>query len=110
MKKSSIRKILIILFRQLWVEELTSIYNFCLQNHPKGVCSLILFPLFASGVNDTCYKFAACVADTGGYLPPVSLIPAATLTPVSLMPVANLPPVSLTPVVHLALLNISENF
>jgi hypothetical protein len=50
----------------------------------SGVCSRILFQLFATGVNG--------VVDTGGNLPPVSL----TL-------VANLPPVSLTPVVHLDL-------
>jgi hypothetical protein len=48
-------------------------------------------------------KFAAGVVDTGGNLPPVSLIPAAILPPVSLTPVANLPPVSLTPVVNLEL-------
>jgi hypothetical protein len=73
----------------------------------SGVCSLILFQLFATGVNntrgtggkicrrsviDTGGKFAAGVVDTGGNLPPVSLTP-----------VANLPPVSLTPVVHLDL-------
>jgi hypothetical protein len=51
-----------------------------------------LYPLFAAGV-----------VDTGGNLPPVSLIPAAILLPVSLAPVANLPPVSLIPVVHLYL-------
>jgi hypothetical protein len=50
-----------------------------------GVCSLILFPLFAAGV-----------VDTGGNLPPASLTPAANLPPVSLTPVANLPPVSTT--------------
>ncbi len=33
----------------------------------SGVCSLILFPLFATGVN---------VVDTGGKLPPASLTPA----------------------------------
>jgi hypothetical protein len=32
----------------------------------SGVCSLILFPLFATGVNDTSGKFAAGVVDTGG--------------------------------------------
>jgi hypothetical protein len=39
----------------------------------SGVCSLILFPLFATGVNDTGGKFAAGVVDTGGNLPPASL-------------------------------------
>ena len=48
-------------------------------------------------------KFAAGVVDTGGNLPPVSLILAAILLPVSLTPVANLPPVSLIPVVNLEL-------
>jgi hypothetical protein len=51
----------------------------------SGVCSLILFPLFATGV-----------VDTGGKLPPASLTPAENLPPVSLAPVANLPPVSTT--------------
>jgi hypothetical protein len=32
----------------------------------SGVCSLILFPLFATGVNDTGGKFATGVVDTGG--------------------------------------------
>ncbi len=68
------------------------------SNSLLGVSSLILFPLFANGVNDTGGKF-----DPGGILPPASLIPAANLPPVSLTPVANLPPVSLTPVVHLDL-------
>jgi hypothetical protein len=49
-----------------------------------------LFPLFATGVNDTGVKFAAGDVDTGGNL-------------VLLTPVANLPPMSLTPVVHLDL-------
>jgi hypothetical protein len=75
-----------------------------------GVCSLILFPLFATAVNDTGGKFAAGVVDTGGNLPPASLTPAANLPPVSTTQgelVAkfaagvvdtggNLPPVSLT--------------
>ncbi len=47
----------------------------------KGLSSLILFQLFATGV-----------IDTDGKLPPVLLIP-----------VANLPPVPLIPVVHLDL-------
>ncbi len=55
-----------------------------------------MFPLFATGVNDTGGKFAAGVVDTGGNLPPVSLTPAANLPPASLTPVANLPPVSAT--------------
>jgi hypothetical protein len=69
--------------------------NFCLQVH-FGVCSLILLPLFATGVNDTGGKFAAGVVDTGGNLPPASVTPVANLLPVSLTPVANLPPVSTT--------------
>jgi hypothetical protein len=44
-----------------------------------------LFPLFATGVNDTGGKFVAGVVDTGGNLPPVSLIPVANLPPVSLI-------------------------
>jgi hypothetical protein len=35
----------------------------------SGVSSLILFPLFATGVNDTGGKFAAGVVDTGGTFP-----------------------------------------
>ncbi len=96
MKKSSIRKILIILFRQLWVVELTSIYSSCLQVHPKvsaaWYCSLYLPPVsmtpvtnlplvwLITDVNNTsgtggkicrmcCWYrwiFAACVVDTGG--------------------------------------------
>jgi hypothetical protein len=50
----------------------------------SGVCSLIKFQLFATGVNDTGGKFAAGVVDTGGNLPP-----AAKLPPVSTTPVAN---------------------
>jgi hypothetical protein len=61
-----------------------------------GVCSLILFPLFATGVNDTGGKFAAGVVDTGGNLPSASLTPEANWPPVSLTPVANWPPVSTT--------------
>jgi hypothetical protein len=60
----------------------------------SGVCSLILFQLFATGVNNTGGKFAAIVIDTGCNLPPASFTPAANLPPVSLTPVANLPPVS----------------
>jgi hypothetical protein len=40
-----------------------------------GVCSLILLPLFATGVNDTGGKFAAGVVETGGNLPPAPLTP-----------------------------------
>jgi hypothetical protein len=45
----------------------------------SGVCSLILFPLFATGVNDTDGKFAAGVVDTDGNLPPASLTPVVHL-------------------------------
>jgi hypothetical protein len=90
----------------------------------SGVCSLILFPVFATGVNDTGGKFAAGVVDTDGNLPPASLTPAENLLTLvaNLPPVSttqgelvakfaagvvdtggNLPPVSLTPVVHLDL-------
>jgi hypothetical protein len=59
------------------------------------VSSLILFPLFATGVVDIVGKFTAGVVDTNGNLPPVSMIPEVA--------VANLPPVSLVSVVHLDL-------
>jgi hypothetical protein len=49
----------------------------------EGLRSLILFPLFATGVIDTGGKFAAGVVDTGGKLPPVTLTTAANLPPVS---------------------------
>jgi hypothetical protein len=62
----------------------------------EGLSSLILFPLFATGVIDNGGKFAAGVVYTGGKLPPVSLTPAANLPPVSFTPVANLLPVSTT--------------
>jgi hypothetical protein len=41
-------------------------YKFLPSSSLEGVCSLILFPLFAAGVVDTGGKFAACVVDTGG--------------------------------------------
>jgi hypothetical protein len=69
--------------------------NFCLQVQFYA-CSLILYPLFATGVVDTGGKFAAGIVDTGGNLPPPSLTPVANLPPVLLTPVANLPPVSTT--------------
>jgi hypothetical protein len=73
-------KFLIILFGHLWVVELTYIYKLLPSNSLEGVCSLILFPLFATGVVDTggkfapvsttlaklVAKFAAGVVDTGG--------------------------------------------
>ncbi len=59
------------MFGHLWVEEETYIYIFLPSSSLSGVCSLILFPLFATGVNatgvnDTGGKFAASVVDTGG--------------------------------------------
>jgi hypothetical protein len=60
----------------------------------SGVSCLILFPLFATGVNDasrkfptgvvdTSRKFSPSVVDTEGILPLVSLTPAANLLLVS---------------------------
>jgi hypothetical protein len=52
----------------------------------SGVCSLILFQLFAAGVVDTDrWQFATGVVDTGGKF-------AASI----IEPVANLPPLSTT--------------
>jgi hypothetical protein len=94
-----------------------------------GICSLILFQLFATGVNDTGGKFAAGVVDTGGKLPPASV----NLPLVLLIPVANtggkfatgvndtggkfaagvndaggnLPPVSTTPAANLPLVSLT---
>jgi hypothetical protein len=64
--------------------------NFLPSSSLSDVCSLILFQLFATGVNDTGGKFAAGGVETGGNLPPALLTPAANLPPVSLTPVANL--------------------
>jgi hypothetical protein len=83
-KKSSIRKILIILFDHLWVVKEVNIYKFLPSSSLSGVCSLILFPLFAAGI------VAAGVINNGGNLPPVSLTPLANLSPVSLTPVVHL--------------------
>jgi hypothetical protein len=66
-KKSSVRKFFIIFISvgHFWVVELTYRKFF-----PSGslyvVSSLILFPLFATGVGDTGGKFAASVVDTDG--------------------------------------------
>ncbi len=66
-KKSSIRKILLILFGHLWEVEFNIHINFCLQVHFK-VSAAWYCP---------------------HYLPPVSLTRVANLPLVSLMPVAN---------------------
>jgi hypothetical protein len=87
------------------------------SSSPSGVSSLILFPLFATGVNDTGGywwqfatgvvdiggKFAAGVVVTGGKFAAGVVDTGGNLPPVLLKPVANLPPVSLTPMVHLDL-------
>ncbi len=67
------------------------VYKFLTSSSLSGISSLILLPLFATGVNDTGGKFAAGAVDTGDNLPP-----AANLPPVSLTPMANLPPVATT--------------
>jgi hypothetical protein len=54
-----------------------------------GVCSLILFLLFATGVKDNGGKFAASVVDTGGNLPPVSATQGESLIPVVHLDPAN---------------------
>ncbi len=83
----------------------------------SGVCSLILFPLIATGIVDTGgkfaigvnntrgtgAKFAAGVVETGGKFVAGVVDTGGNLPPVSLTQVANLPPVLLTPVVHLVL-------
>jgi hypothetical protein len=66
-----------------------------------------LFPLFATGVNDTDGKFSTSVIDTDENLPPVLLTRAANLWPVLLTLVANLPPVSTTPAIPVAKLAIN---
>ncbi len=81
-------------------------YKFLLSSSLSGVSSLILFPLFATGIVDIggnlppvsttqgelLAKFAAGVVDTGGKF-------ASGIVDTG----GNLPPVSLTPVVHLDL-------
>jgi hypothetical protein len=52
------------------------IFKFLPSSSLSGVCSLILFQLFATGG-----KFAAGVFETGGNLPPASLTLAANLPP-----------------------------
>ena len=84
------------MFGHLWEVEETYIYTFLPSSSLSCVCSLILFQLFATGVNDTGGKFAAGVVDTDANLPTASLTPAANFPPVSLTPLANLPPVSTT--------------
>jgi hypothetical protein len=59
-----------------------------------GLNSLILFPLFATGVIDTGVidtggKFADGVIDNGGKLPLVILTPVANLLPVSCTGINN---------------------
>jgi hypothetical protein len=61
----------------------------------QGICSLKLFPLFATGVFDTGGKFATAINNTSET--------CGNFLPVSLTPAANLPPVVLIPVVHLVL-------
>ncbi len=81
-------------------------YKFLPSSSLSGVCSLILFPLFATGVNNTGgtgAKCAASVVDTGGKFAAGVIDTGGNLPPVSLTSVANLPPVSTTPVVHLDL-------
>ncbi len=67
------------------------------------VSSLILFKLFATGIVETCGKFATGfnnTSGTGGNLMTVSLIPVENFSLALVTLVANLPPVSLIPVVH----------
>ncbi len=71
-KKTSISKVLIILFGYLRVEEK-------------------FFP-----------PSSVCAFDIGDNLPLVSLTPAASLPPAALTPVANLPPASSSPAVTVA--------
>jgi hypothetical protein len=77
-KKSLIIKVLIILFGHHWEVKLTYRYIFAFKSL-TGLSSMILFPIFATGVIDTSGKFAAVVVNTGGKLPPVSLTPVVNL-------------------------------
>jgi hypothetical protein len=76
----------------------------------SGVCSLILFQLFA-GVTDTGGKFAAGVVDTGGNLSPCRNTGGKFATGVNNTRgtgTGNLPQVLLIPVVHLDLQYLRE--
>jgi hypothetical protein len=68
---------------------------------PVSLMSVANLPPVSTTLAKLVSKFVTGVIDTGGNLPPVSLIPAAILPPVSLSPVVNLPAVSLIPVEHL---------
>jgi hypothetical protein len=70
-KKSSIRKMLIILFGHLWVVELTYILIFAFEFSLRCLRPDIV-PIICHRVDDTGEKFAASVVDTGGKLLPVS--------------------------------------
>ncbi len=65
-KKSSIIKVLIILFGHLWKVELTYRYIFAFNFTLRSQQPDIVFPLFATSVIDTSNKFATGVVDTGG--------------------------------------------
>jgi hypothetical protein len=95
-KKSSIRKVLIILFGYFWVVGLNIYTYFFSSSSYKGVSSLILFTLFATSV--TRGKFTSGVFDSGGNLPPVLFTPISMTLGVL---VAKFTPVSLIPVMHL---------
>jgi hypothetical protein len=89
-KKSSIMKVLIILFGHLWEVELSYRYifafKFTLRSQQPDIVPIICHRCHL-------HQWQICPpVDTSGKLPPVSLI----LLPVSLTPVANLPPVSPT--------------
>jgi hypothetical protein len=66
-----------------------------------SVYSLILFPIIATGGNDTGGKFATGVNETSST--GVLLIPVENLPSLLLTPVKNLPPVSLILGLHLDL-------
>jgi hypothetical protein len=65
MEKSSIIKVLIILFGHLWEVELTYRYIFAFKFTLRSQQPDI-FPLFATGVIDTSDKFSTGGVDTGG--------------------------------------------
>ncbi len=109
-KKSSSRKILIILFGHPWVVELTyiqiSAFKFtlrCLQpDNVPIICQRCQWHRWQ--ICHRCcwyqWRFGTGVVDTGGKFSPVSLTPVANLPPVSTIQgelVANLTPVSMIP-------------
>ncbi len=87
-KKSSIRKILIILLEHLWIVELTYIEIFAFMftlRFPQPDINLIVCHRCRWHRWQICHRYQQHYWNWGQNLPPVSLIPVANLPPVSLI-------------------------